>query len=113
YCAPHSSNRPDPTQAEQRRTPAHSSVRGKTNAQVTGGAADSTRKAVGHFEDKHRRISRRNRLPAQAYPGPRLFIFSTQGKAAHGRKRDRLPAVARVAAEERSGGRNITNQLVR
>ncbi len=51
HCAPHSSNRPDPTQAEQRRTPAHSSVRGKTNAQVTGRAADSTRKAVGHFEE--------------------------------------------------------------
>ena len=78
-----SSNRPEPTQAEQRRTPAHSNVRRKTNAQVAGGAADVTRKAVGHFEDKHRRISRRNRLPAQSYPGPGLFIFSTQRKAAH------------------------------
>src|SRR4029450_5677548 len=80
HCAPHSSNRPDPTQAEQRRTPAHSSVRGKTNAQVTGSAADSTRKAVGHFEDTHRRSSAVNRLLAQSYPGPRLFIFSTQRK---------------------------------
>src|SRR6476620_7166201 len=81
--APHSSNRPDPTQAEQHRTPANSSIRGKTNAQITGGAADATRKAVGHFKDKHRRISWRNRLPAQSYPGPDLFIFSAQRQAAH------------------------------
>src|SRR4029079_9158436 len=64
HCALHSSNRADPTQTEQCRTPTHSGVRGKTNAEVTGGAADSTRKAVGYFEDKHWRISRRNRLPA-------------------------------------------------
>src|SRR4030095_13504175 len=83
HCARHSSNRPDPTQAEQRRTSAHSSVRGKTNAEAAGGAADSTRKAVGHFEEKHRRISRRYRLLAQSYSGPRLFIFSSEMKTSH------------------------------
>src|SRR4030095_12712487 len=76
HCAPHSSNRPDPTQAEQRRTSAHSSVRGKTNAQVTGGAADFARKALGYFENKHRRIPRRYQLLAESYPSPRLLIFS-------------------------------------
>src|SRR4029079_10315827 len=83
HCALHSSNRADPTQTEQCRTPTHSSIRGKTNTQVTGGAADATRKTVGHFKDKHRWVSRRNRLPAQSYPGSGLFVFLTQRKAAH------------------------------
>src|SRR5262249_45287896 len=79
----HSSNRPDPTQAEWRRTSAHPSVRGKANSEIAGSATGSTRKAVGHFKDKHRRISRRNRLLDQPYPGPGLFIFSTQGETTH------------------------------
>src|SRR5262249_17791496 len=76
HCA-HYSNRPEPAKVEQRRTSAHSSVRGKTNAKAAGGAPDFAWKTVGHFEDKYRRISRRYWLLAESYSRAGLFVFSS------------------------------------
>src|SRR5262249_13818657 len=79
----HSSNRPQPAKAEQRRASAHSSVRGKANAEVAGRAPNVAGKSLGHFEEKHRRISRRYRFLAQSHSGPGLFVLFAQRKAAH------------------------------
>src|SRR5262249_18956237 len=75
-------------------------------------APDLARKTLGHFEEKHWWLSGRYRFLAESHSCPDLFVLSAERKAAHRRKMDRLPAVARVPAEGRSGGGPVANQLV-
>src|SRR5439155_798779 len=68
-------NRSKPAKADDCRTPTHSSLRRKTNAQPAAGASHSGGKVFGNFKEKHWRISWRNRFFAQSHPGADLSIF--------------------------------------
>src|SRR6266513_690500 len=92
-------NRSKPAKADDRRTPTHSSLRRKTNAQPAAGASHSGGKVFGNFKEKHWRISWRNRFFAQSHPGADLSIFPADRKAAHSSARERVSAAARVAPQ--------------